>query len=319
MTAAGNTKLPAGFALLVCLLLSSNVCTSAHDYSDPHLINAKKAIKVEPGSADAHRELGFYKLDHKDLVGANTELCQTLTLNPDDKEAGQKLVDLWQEQVTKSPGANSHFGLARAFQLSGDLDGAQKEYRTVVQLDPENPALPMARASFHRALARQEAQKDLQQAEVLESQGHIPEAYQLVSQAMVYSPGNTSYKLYQAELLTKLGQPGMAKQIYLNILKNEPENQTALQCLRLLASGGAMVPGTNIPLPANITAANAAPANSGTNDSASRPPVSTSSVESLSAFLAQLKVGVLDPKEAAGADLPPITPTTDPAGQLHAY
>jgi tetratricopeptide (TPR) repeat protein len=208
------------------------------------------ALEIDSNSAAAHREMGMHHLANNDVVSANSELSRALILDPQDKEAGASLVKLWQTQVSKMPNANSHLGLARAYQLNGDLQSAQAEYREVVRIDPNHPYLPAARQSFKIALARQEAEKSMTAARTLESQGLVNDAYQKASEAVGYSPGNSSYKIYEGELLEKLGQAGQAKQVYLNVLKDDPQNQAAVQKLKQLASvaaidadtGAALVP-----------------------------------------------------------------------------
>ena len=168
-----------------------------------------------------------------DVVSANSELSRAVILDPQDKEAGANLVKLWQTQVSKMPNANSHLGLARAYQLNGDLQSAQAEYREVVRIDPNHPYLPAARQSFKIALAKQEAEKSMTAAKNLESQGLINDAYQKASEAVAYSPGNSNYKIYQGELLEKLGKPG-TKQVYLTVLKDDPQNTAAVQKIKML-------------------------------------------------------------------------------------
>jgi tetratricopeptide (TPR) repeat protein len=315
------------FTAILCTILTLGsagflpVC--ALDSSGPgSRTELEAAVKADPYSASAHRQLGIFYLKNRDLTGANTELGTALRLDSSDQEAAHSLIGLWQEQLAKAPSANAHFGLGRAYQLSGALDSAQAEYREVVRLDPNNPALPAARQSFKRALARREAEKDLKQAEVLESQGHLTEACQLVSQAMVYSPGNTDYKLYQAELLTKLGQGAMAKQIYLNVLRDDPENITALQCVQQLSAAAgqaATVPGTTILLPPSTANSQAAASTAATVPAApsSAGSAPSSGIQPLSSFLRQLRDKVFDQNEnQAGPELT-TSPVADPAGMLH--
>ncbi|MBX9688723.1 MAG: tetratricopeptide repeat protein [Candidatus Obscuribacterales bacterium] len=195
----------------------------------------EQALELDSNSALAHRELGMQHLANSDLVAANSHLSRALIINPADKEAGQSLVKLWQSQVSRLPNANSHLGLARAYQLNGDLQSAQAEYREVVRLDPSHPYLPAARQSFKIALAKQEADKSLSAAKTLEQQGLLSEAFQKSSEAVSYSPGNSAYKLYQAQLLEKMGQPAQAKQVYLNVLKDDPQNTAAVSKIKELA------------------------------------------------------------------------------------
>src|SRR5262249_30065082 len=109
----------------------------------------QKAVAVNPESAQAHRELGTLKYKMNDIVGANTDLNRALVLSSNDTQAGKTLIELWQHQVSHNPKyANAHLGLARAYQVSGNLPSAQNEYRQVVRIDPTNPSLPAARQSF---------------------------------------------------------------------------------------------------------------------------------------------------------------------------
>ena len=193
-----------------------------------------RALEIDANSANAHRELGLCSLTGGDIVSANFELSRALILNPADPEAGQALVKLWQDQVAKVPGANSHLGLARAYQLQGNLQAAQAEYRTVVQIDPQNPALPAARQSFKQALSRQKAGKSLLDAKALQSQGLLVDAYKKVCEAASYSPGNINCLLFQGELLEQLRQPVQARLIYLSILEFDPQNLLAIQKIKLL-------------------------------------------------------------------------------------
>lgn len=209
------------------------------------------ALELDSNSHHAHRELGIAHLNKGDVVAANSSLSRAVILNPKDPEAGKHLVKLWQGQISKSPNANSHLGLARAYQLTGDLPNAQAEYREVVRLEPNHPYLPAARQSFKLALAKQESEKSFTAAKNLESQGLISDAYQKATEAANYSAGNANYKIYQGELLERMGQNAQARQIYMNVLKDDPKNVTATQKLK------------NLPVDLANAAAGAAPALAG--------------------------------------------------------
>ena len=194
----------------------------------------QEAIEVEPTTAAGHRQLGALKYAQSDIVAANAELSRALILDPHDKQAAKTLVELWQRQVSQVPGSNSHLGLARAYQLAGDLSSAQTEYRTVAQADPNNPHLPACRQSFKLALARQEADKAVEAAHTLETQGALPEAYQKVYEAVGLSPGDADLRVYQGHILEKLNRFESAKQAYMNALKVDPHNLLAAARLKAL-------------------------------------------------------------------------------------
>lgn len=220
------------------------------------------AIDVDSNSSAAYRQLGLLKLNQGDIVGANAALSRALVLNPKDKHASKSLVELWQQQVSKVPGANSHLGLARAYQLSGDLQSAQAQYRTVVQLDPMNPHLPAARQSFKLALARQEAEKATEAGRTLEAHGAISDAYQKVHEAVRLAPGDADLRVYQGQLLEKLQRVPAARDAYLNALKINPHNSVAAERLKHLppdavadAPSISMPPTQMLAAPAAVSAA----------------------------------------------------------------
>ncbi len=209
---------------------------------DSALQHYQQALELEPNSAIGHRQMGLFRYASGDIVGANAELSRSLILDPKDETAGSTLVELWQHQVSKVPGANSHLGLARAYLLAGNLQSAQSEYRTVVRVDPENPNLPAARQAFKLALSRQEADKDVEAARTLESQGALAPAFQKVSEAVSLSPGDAAIRLYQGQLLEKLGQSDAARDAYMRVLKEDPHNILAAARLKVLAEERPVLP-----------------------------------------------------------------------------
>ncbi len=194
------------------------------------------ALEKEPESSVALRQLGIVRYKLKDVVGANADLSRALVLNHEDKHAGQTLIELWQRQVSMRPNdASSHLGLARAHQLAGDLKSAQNSYRTVVSIDANHPNLPAARQSFKLALARQEAQKTYDAAKTLDASGALPEAYTKAGESVSLSPGDVKFRHYQADLAERLGNYPDAKQLYIEILRQDPKNLVAAQKIKSLS------------------------------------------------------------------------------------
>jgi tetratricopeptide (TPR) repeat protein len=195
------------------------------------------ALETDPNSSAAHRQIGLLKLSSGDTIGANTDLSRAVILDPKDKIAGKALTELWQKQVAKHPDdANSRLGLARAYQITGDLQSAHSEYRQVVRIDPNHPNLPACRQSFKLALARQEAGRHIDAAHTLESQGALADAHGKVSEALAVCPTDPGYRMYQGQLLEKLGQYQQAHDAYLGVLKSDPNNVLAAQRLNGLPS-----------------------------------------------------------------------------------
>ncbi len=174
-----------------------------------HQLQAKKyfqdALELNPDSEPALRELGIARYHLKDYAGANADLTRALVINSSDKEAARTLLELWHHQVASRPtDANSHLGLARAYQVAGDLPAAQNEYKTVVKIHPQHPNLPTARQSFKLAYAKQEAGKAYDLAKTLESQGSLLSAYQKASEAVHLYPSEARYQSYCAQLAAKM-------------------------------------------------------------------------------------------------------------------
>jgi tetratricopeptide (TPR) repeat protein len=90
-----------------------------NDY--PHALEAfQQAVKVGPGSVEAHNWLGVALMGKADLAGAVTEFRKTISLNP-------KFV-------------RAHINLGSALARSGDLSQAVKAFQRALALEPNNMA-----------------------------------------------------------------------------------------------------------------------------------------------------------------------------------
>ncbi len=218
-----------------------------------------RALHLDPQSAPALRQAGILRLEENDIAGANKDLGRALMINPSDREAASALQKIWHEQVAKNPTSpTAHLGLARAYQLSGDLTLAQVEYREVARIDPNNPALPAARQSFKMALAKQEVCHCLEAAQTLEKAGALNEAHQKILEAVGISPRSVSARIYQGTICEKLRLYPEAHEAFMQALRSDPKNAVAAKHLRELAAlsgassktiahSGGVPPQTNIP------------------------------------------------------------------------
>ena len=282
-------------------------------------LDFQKALELNPNSAQALSRLGAVRYQMHDYVGANADLTRALVLNSQDTVAAQTLIDLWQKQVTARPlDAGAHLGLARAYQVTGDLDGARAEYKTVVKIDPKHPNLPAARQSFKLALAKREARKSFDLAHSLEIQGQLPPAYQKATDAVELYPSEESYQTYKAQLAARLqaagmpvySQSGLALQA-LSSLMQQPEQPPAsslptAQALGLTApavqswQGGSAMPVTaGYPNMANSPAAGLM--NGMMTENMYKPVSTDSHVTSMTGFLASLRNFTAQQKAAQDA------------------
>lgn len=197
----------------------------------------QQALDLEPNSGPALRHMGSIRYTQGDIVGANADLSRALIINPDDKVAARTLTDLWHRQIAKSPrDASAHLGLARAYQLSGDLKSSQNEYKQVVRLEPDNPNLPAARQSFKLALARQEALKAYDAAQTLDASGALREAHSKIVEAVGIAPTDVKIRLYEGDLSSRLGMYPQAHEAYMTVLREDPKNLIAAKKLQELAA-----------------------------------------------------------------------------------
>jgi tetratricopeptide (TPR) repeat protein len=173
-----------------------------------------KSLELNPDSQITLRQLGIARYYLNDHVGANADLTRALVLNTQDSPAAQTLFQLWQQQVQARPNdPNSHLGLARAYQIAGNLPAAQSEYLKVVALNPQHPNLPAARQSFKLAYARQEAHRAFQESQTLANQGALHAAYQKAHEAVEYCPSDNRYLNQKASLGEKLGPVALPQRI----------------------------------------------------------------------------------------------------------
>jgi len=251
----------------------------------------ERALSLDPNSSLAYRQRGALRYISRDVIGASADFSKAVSLNPNDQLAAEALVGLWKQQVTAYPNAaNSHLGLGRAYMQTQNLEAARNEYKAVVAIDPNNPVLPAARASFKLALAKQQANQCMQAAKTLDGQGAWNEAHQKLSEAMAYCPSDPQILLYNGQICERLGLVSEAHDSYMSVLKADPQNLQAAERLKALGFnnpvGAAASPGilpispsqplTNwpisVPLRSAIPPANMSPSTNNFSPVNSSPP-----------------------------------------------
>jgi tetratricopeptide (TPR) repeat protein len=231
-------------------------------------IEYERAVAVNPKHSAALRELGTLSYKQGDIVGASGHLSKALIANPEDKEAGNQLIALWQEQVSIHQDANSHLGLARAYQLSGQLKPAEDEYHKVVQLDPTNPKLPQARRSFKVAMVHDRAMQSMYSAQDLEKRGMIQQAQQRSAAAVAMYPNCRSILLYHGQLSQRMGNYADARNSYQAVLKQDPTNAIASAGLNALPAGAPNAYSSFVPATGGLSSAAGGAADAGAFSSA---------------------------------------------------
>ena len=139
----------------------------------------ERAVRHEPGHAQYLLNLGlaYRALGRFDRSLAMVERAASLDSTLQNLEvilaslylADQRLPEAlssYRDLVDKGGGAGAHTGLGDVYAMLSDLDKSAAQYRRVLQLDPDNPEV-------HHKLAR-----------VLDFQGNLPEAIQLLEKAV---------------------------------------------------------------------------------------------------------------------------------------
>jgi tetratricopeptide (TPR) repeat protein len=250
----------------------------------------RQAAAKDPDFGPAHRQLGLLALAQRDTTTAAAELRKAVILDPKDTISSDTLVDIWRKQVATNPqSAQFHLGLASALQLSGDLVGAQSEYRTVQSIDPKNPQLEAAAGSLNRAYQHSLAEKHKLAAETLFNQGLRREALSEISQAVRLEPRSANYQLLLGECMESTGDYQGAHQAYLTCVLLDPgNNKEAAIRLKQMAQSAAMPDGTG----------------------------STSRAPSLPPAVAQSSMGSLDVNRASSSFTSPSATNTTPTKDM---
>nr|WP_246379737.1 cellulose synthase subunit BcsC-related outer membrane protein [Gluconacetobacter johannae] len=187
-------------------------------------------LAINPGDADVQalrskaqagvseqavleRTQGFQALGSNDIEGAGTHFAAALARAPND---GATLGGL---------------GLVRARQ--GRPQEARDLLEKAMQADPENAA------QWRDALNGLKVSQAYSQVRALLEQGHLDEARRLADDMLALDPSQTGLLALKADIEHRQGHQASAEDLYRQVLRKEPNNQTALQGLyHLLAGSG---------------------------------------------------------------------------------
>lgn len=118
--------------------------------------------------AEAHRQLGDVLKEYayiaknsgrgtvgmKRLLNAGIEYRRAATLNPNNADAARSLVEVAREAVAIRPSFDNYLTLGGAYQLVSDFERAKMAYEDAWKVNPNSPALPVARKSFYLNVVR---------------------------------------------------------------------------------------------------------------------------------------------------------------------
>ncbi|GBQ25971.1 tetratricopeptide repeat protein [Gluconacetobacter azotocaptans] len=157
------------------------------------------------------RTQGYQALDAGDIEGAGAHFAAALTHAPND---GISLGGL---------------GLVRVRQ--GRTQEARDLLERAVQADPENAS------QWRTALNGAKVAQAYSQVRTLQERGHLDEALRLADEMLALDPSQTGLLAMKADIARQQGHQAGAEDLYRQVLRKEPNNQTALQGLYHLLVG----------------------------------------------------------------------------------
>lgn len=119
-------------------LVQQGVQLRAQARLDEAVAALREAIKLDPANSDLHRELGITFLLAREWQRARVEFLEAIRHDQGD--------------------ADAHNGLGYALDKLGDINGAAKEYRSAMNLEPDDSNY---RTHYYDALVKIQALKEL--------------------------------------------------------------------------------------------------------------------------------------------------------------
>ena len=212
---------------------------------DSALFHARRAVELDPRSAEAAAALGLAHLVAREPAEAGEAFRSALALDPNQAEAltGHARLALmqrrydeavrWQQRsVAVDPFSTSMQGLLGSLLLDvGDVEGAEAAYRRAVELAPDAPAASFMLAQILLMRGRESAADELMQQLEAAASGHAGTQFlvgrfqaqrgrfevadaQLVRAADALGSGvDATVSLHRAHVASKLGQEERATEL----------------------------------------------------------------------------------------------------------
>ncbi|MDP8219454.1 MAG: tetratricopeptide repeat protein [Candidatus Theseobacter exili] len=194
------------------------------------LFHYKNGLKIYPYNDFSYNNIGILLEKQRKYAGAMKWFRAALELNRDSAESNY---NLWKALIRSGKTAEAkeivnrilsmtpHYGqafIARGLcrDYYGDTDGAIKDMRKSIGIDPVNP----------------EAYDFL--GIILSKKGEYNEAKKFLQKSVELAPFSTAYKINLASIMLKNGEAAKAEELYRRVLTNEPDNVHALYNLGLL-------------------------------------------------------------------------------------
>lgn len=197
------------------------LCQSAAGLSDEAIVNLRKAVRLDPGHADAWRSLGNQLYAVGDETGSQDAYEKHLaasTNHPELVEAAKyfseknlaKAERVTREVLKKDPVDVTAIRLLAAIGMEvGQYDDAIKLLERCLELAPE---FHLARQNYALALSRRQ---------------RLDEALAEIDRLLLAEPNNPNYRLLQGSFLVRKGDHVPALKLYETFLQTYPRQSGA--------------------------------------------------------------------------------------------
>jgi tetratricopeptide (TPR) repeat protein len=186
---------------------------------NPEPIIAKGDIYVAKGKIS--KGIDYYK--------------QAIELDPTNGPAQQALVNGWLAAIRVAPSiANNFVGLATAYQLQGNIDQAEKNYRRALQLEPTNQLAVDGIKAIENDKVQMELDLFLNRAIAFQKEGRYDESIDSYIKAVRLSPRNADIHYNVGTSFQAKKDWFQAEKAYRRALELDPNHKEATLALKAL-------------------------------------------------------------------------------------
>ena len=186
---------------------------------NPEPIIAKGDIYVAKGKIS--RGIDYYK--------------QAIELDPTNGPAQQALVNGWLAAIRVAPSvANNFVGLATAYQLQGNIDQAEKNYRRALQLEPTNQLAVDGIKTIENDKVQMELDLFLNRAIAFQKEGRYDESIDSYIKAVRLAPRNADIHYNVGTSFQAKKDWFQAEKAYRRVLELDPNHKEATLALKAL-------------------------------------------------------------------------------------
>lgn len=186
---------------------------------NPEPIIAKGDIYVAKGKIS--RGIDYYK--------------QAIELDPTNAPAQQALVNGWLAAIRVAPSvANNFVGLATAYQLQGNIDQAEKNYRRALQLEPTNQLAVDGIKAIENDKVQMELDLFLNRAIAFQKEGRYDESIDSYIKAVRLAPRNADIHYNVGTSFQAKKDWFQAEKAYRRVLELDPNHKEATLALKAL-------------------------------------------------------------------------------------